>query len=81
MGSGLQIMKRADFQPPVDGARRPWRSGSEEAGPESDAMAGWLATEVGVLAECEGAHRTSSLSGGVGASGRRMRRVQCALSK
>jgi hypothetical protein len=34
-------MKRADFQPPVDGARRPWRSGSEEAGPESDAMAGW----------------------------------------
>jgi hypothetical protein len=31
---------------------------------------GWLATEVGVLAECEGAHRTSlSLSGGVGASG------------
>lgn len=41
VGSGLQIMKRADFQPPVDGARRPWRSGSEEAGPESDAMAGW----------------------------------------
>lgn len=45
-GSGLQIMKRADFQPPVDGARRPGRSGSEEAGLESDAMAGWRLTLV-----------------------------------
>jgi hypothetical protein len=38
---GLQIMKSADLQPPLDGARRRGRSGSVEPGPDSNAMAGW----------------------------------------
>jgi hypothetical protein len=69
-------MKRADFQPPVDGARRLGRSGSEEAGPESDAMAAWRLRLVCSRSASE--HGEPLLSAGVGAS-RRVKRKRRGL--